>query len=261
MSNFKLRVLVADDSAPVHHIFADIAESSPVPFDLIRAENGRQCMELLNRGGVNLAFIDVSMPEMSGMEAVALARNAGNKTFVALMSGTTSEGRLDIARKLKVYEYLTKPFKPEEVHAILRTYCRIAVPSQALVVDDSATVRRIITKVLNDSIFNIDPTEASNGEAALEQFDNGDFDVVFLDCNMPGIDGRETLERLLERDPGVKVIMNSSERNEERRRWALDRGATAFLYKPFYPIDVDRELHAIYGLHMPLLAAAEKPAA
>ena len=74
---------------------------------------------------------------------------------------------------------------------------------------------------------------------------------------MPGIDGTETLERLLERDPGVKVIMNSSERNEERRRWALDRGATAFLYKPFYAIDVDRELHAIYGLQMPLLATPE----
>ena len=253
MSNFKLKVLVADDSASIHHFFADIADTSPIPFDLIRAENGRQCMEFLNRGGVNLAFIDVNMPEMSGMEALALARHGGNKTFVTLMSGKTCESRLDIARKLKVYEYLNKPFTPADVQAILQTYCRISVPSQALVVDDSTTVRRIITKVLSDSIFNIDPTEAGNGQAALDLFDNGDFDVVFLDCNMPGLNGSDTLEHLLERDPGVKVIMNTSERNEERRKWALDRGATAFLYKPFYPIDVDRELHAIYGLQMPLL--------
>jgi CheY-like chemotaxis protein len=258
MSNFKLKVLVADDSASIHQVFAEIAERSPVAFDLIRAENGLQCMELLNRGGVNLAFIDVNMPEMNGLEAVASARNAGNKAFVTLMSAQASKGRLEIARKLKVYEFLHKPFSAVDVHKILRTYCRISVPSQALIVDDSATVRRIITKVLNDSIFNIDPTEAGNGEAALELFDDGDFDVVFLDCNMPGIDGPETLERLLERDSGVKVIMNSSERNEERRQWALDRGATAFLYKPFYPIDVDRELHAIYGLQMPLLATPER---
>jgi CheY-like chemotaxis protein len=257
MSNFKLKVLVADDSAPVHTFFAELADTSPVPFDLIRAENGRECMDALNCGGVNVAFIDVTMPEMSGMEAVARARNAGNKAFITLMSGQSTRGRLEIARKLKVYEYLSKPFTPAEVHAILHTYRRISVPSQALVVDDSTTVRRIITKVLSDSIFNIDPTEAGNGEAALELFDNGDFDVVFLDCNMPGLKGTDTLEHLLERDPGVKVIMNTSERNEERRQWALDRGATAFLYKPFYPIDVDRELHAIYGLQMPLLAMPE----
>jgi CheY-like chemotaxis protein len=254
MSGFKLKVLVADDSSSMHHIFAEMAETSPVPFELIRAENGRQCMELLNCTPVNLAFIDVNMPEMSGLEAVALARHGGNQTFVTLMSGITSEKRLEIARQLKVYEYLNKPFAAEDVHAILRTYCRISVPSQALLVDDSATVRKIIGKILNDSIFNIDATDASSGAEALELFDKGDFDVVFLDCNMPGLQGTEALEHLLERDPGVKVIMNSGEKNEERRLWALKRGATAFLYKPFYPADVDRILHGIYGLHMPLLA-------
>ena len=78
---------------------------------------------------------------------------------------------------------------------------------------------------------------------------------------MPGMQGTDTLERLLERDPDVKVIMNSSERNEERRKCALDRGAIAFLYKPFYPADVDRSLHSIDGLHMPLLAAPAAGAA
>jgi len=69
-----------------------------------------------------------------------------------------------------------------------------------------------------------------------------------------GADSRPALEHLLERDPGVKVIMISGERNEARRRWALDRGAFAFLYKPFNAADIDRELHALFGLRMPLLA-------
>jgi hypothetical protein len=57
--------------------------------------------------------------------------------------------------------------------------------------------------------------------------------------------------------------MMSGERNEERRRWALDRGAIAFLYKPFYPADIDRELHKLFDLKMPMLASAEdtEPAA
>ena len=80
---------------------------------------------------------------------------------------------------------------------------------------------------------------------------------VFLDCNMPGLAGTQTLERLLERDPGVKVIMISGERNEARRRWALERGAFAFLYKPFNAADIDRELHALFGLRLPQLSRIE----
>src|SRR5689334_22026450 len=186
MSSFKPRVLIADDSTAIHHIFADLAERSPVPFEIVHAYNGRQCAEFLSLGTVHLAFIDVNMPEISGMEAVAIARHGGNKIFASLMSGKTSDKRLEIARQLKVYEYLNKPFGEQEVYAILRTYSRITVPSRALLVDDSATVRRIISKVLTDSIFNIDATEAATGEAALEPFDQGEFDVVFLDCNMPG---------------------------------------------------------------------------
>ena len=111
--------------------------------------------------------------------------------------------------------------------------------------------------MFTSSIFNIDVTEAGDGQSALDHCDNGEFDVIFLDCNMPGLPGTQTLERLLERDPGVKVIMISGERDEVPRKWALDRGAFAFLYKPFNAVDIDRELHRLFGLRRPLLADVE----
>jgi hypothetical protein len=57
MQGFKLKVLVADDSALMHSLFADFAVDSAIPFELIRANNGRQCAELFGVGGFNLAFI------------------------------------------------------------------------------------------------------------------------------------------------------------------------------------------------------------
>ena len=81
------------------------------------------------------------------------------------------------------------------------------MPTQALIVDDSATVRRILRKVLDSSIFNIDITEAGDGAAAVDLYENNEFSVVFLDCNMPGLNGLDTLERMLEHDRQVKVIM------------------------------------------------------
>lgn len=257
MSGFKLKVLVADDSKLVLDVFHQISAHSPIPFDVIPAEDGQQTWDLLNEGSVHLAFIDVNMPQMSGMEAVNKARTGGNKTFVTLMSANANQRRMQLAQQLRIYEFLAKPFASEDVLGILKTYCRVTVPSNALVVDDSQTVRRIINKVLANSIFNIDVTEAGDGLSAVDHCDNGEFDVVFLDCNMPGLPGTQTLERLLERDPGVKVIMISGERNEERRKWALDRGAFAFLYKPFNAADIDRELHALFGLRRPVLAGVE----
>jgi DNA-binding response OmpR family regulator len=66
-----------------------------------------------------------------------------------------------------------------------------------------------------------------------------------------------TLSRLRARDPNVKVIMISGETSEERRRHVLREGAVAFLQKPFFPADIDRELHAIFGLRPPGLANVE----
>lgn len=254
MSRFRLKVLVADDATAMHTVFANTAANCPIPFDLVTARNGRECMDALTSGRINVAFIDVNMPEMNGMDAVDGARRVGTKTFIALMSTSATTRRLQLARQLKVYDLLLKPFTPDDVLGILQTYCRVTVPSQALIVDDSATVRQIIKRVLANSIFNIDPTEVSDGETALAYCENARFDAVFLDCNMPGLDGLATLSRLRARDPNVKVIMISGEASEERRRSALKQGAVAFLQKPFFPADIDRELHAIFSLRPPGLA-------
>jgi DNA-binding response OmpR family regulator len=70
---------------------------------------------------------------------------------------------------------------------------------------------------------------------------------------MPGIDGLETLQQIMKHDSSAKVVMMTSERNEDKRHRALGNGAIAFLYKPFYASAVDRELHGIFGLEMPAL--------
>ena len=65
-----------------------IAQSSEA-VELVTAESGEECAALLQQGGFDLAFIDVNMPGMSGMEALGAARHNGDRTFVALMSSRT----------------------------------------------------------------------------------------------------------------------------------------------------------------------------
>src|SRR4051812_17221662 len=182
MQAFRLNILVADDAGIIHELFDDILANLPIPFDVVHVPDGQQCVDALKAGGIHLAFIDVNMPGMSGIEAVGQARTLGSKTFVTLMSTNASGVRMQLAHQLKVYEFLAKPFSALDVLRVVKTYCRVTVPSNVLVVDDSATVRRIIQKVFATSIFNIDVTEAADGMSALEHCKAGAFHAVFLDC-------------------------------------------------------------------------------
>src|SRR5215470_9222814 len=185
MSTFdKFKVLVADDAETVHVFFSKIAQQSPIPFKVIGAFNGLECMKLLKDGRINLAFIDVNMPGMTGTQVVSAARYEGIKTFVTLISGNSNKRQLRFARHLKVYENLIKPFSAEDVYAILRTYSRVYLRTRVLIVDGSATARRLINKVLSGSVFNVDITEVSDCGHALASCEIDEFDFVMLDYDM-----------------------------------------------------------------------------
>ena len=248
-----ITMLVADDSSFYHHIVAEAARTSNLPLRLSSTDNGRDCLTMLNGGHVDLAFVDVHMPELSGTEAVWSARKQGIKTFVTLMSTPPAAEAVDVAIRLSAYEFLFKPFSAADAAGIIKTYARISAPTKVLIVDDSSAVRQIVQKIVNASVFNCEITEAENGEAALALCRSSPFDVVFLDRNMPGLGGINTLKWMLVTQPALKVVMNSAEHNPAIERQALDGGACAFLHKPFTSEDVDRVLHAAFGLRSPNL--------
>ena len=251
MLDHPIKMLVADDSQAIRSLFREVAQRSCSLIELIEASDGRECVKQLSSGEIDLAFIDVYMPELSGLDALRGARHVGVKTFVTLMSGPDSDRFMDLAQQLRAYEFLRKPFGVRDIEAILETYRRVVGPTKVLIVDDSMTVRRIVQKVLTASIFRMECYEASDGETALGYSNRVDFDIIFLDCNMPGLDGLATLDRLRLRNPDALVVMISSERNKTTEMRALKRGAAAFLYKPFYPQHIDAVLHRLFGLRMP----------
>jgi DNA-binding NtrC family response regulator len=256
MSTPPLRMLVAEDSSAVQALFADAAKRSASAIEIRRAVNGTQCREALGSGNVDLAFIDVHMPDMSGMEALAFERYACNKTFVTLMSTLANRPKYEIARVLKVYEFLTKPFPIGKIDEIVQTYQRVRLPVRALIVDDSATARRLIVKVISGSLFNISVEEAKDGLTAVAACAAAPFDIVFLDLNMPGVDGMQVLEQIRKRHPDSQVVMMSGARDIKHKIVAQKAGAIDFLFKPFGSADVDRILHAVFKLRLPLLWAA-----
>jgi CheY-like chemotaxis protein len=141
-----------------------------------------------------------------------------------------------------------KPAKREEAKRLLELCGRLRLPRRVLLVDDSATMRSIVRKILTASRFSLEVSDSEEGVDALNQIRGGKFDLVILDYHMPGLNGIETLSEIKRESPEVAVVMITSTPDEELARKARHVGAAALLTKPFYPSDIDAVLHRVFGL-------------
>ena len=82
------------------------------------------------------------------------------------MSSPPAPQAVSIARELKAYEFLFKPFQAADAVSIMQTYARITAPTKILIVDDSQTVRQIIQKTIKASLFKCWISEAADGRTA-----------------------------------------------------------------------------------------------
>lgn len=251
-----LSILIADDSSTIRRFVVNALRRAPVTPRIVEAVDGTRCLEALSTGQFDVAFVDVNMPGLSGMEALAEARRKGITTFVVIMSSETDRTRLAFARTLGAYDYLSKPFAEQDVTAILENYVRFTKPTSALLVDDSSATRAVIKRVMEDSLFNLQIDEAADGAAAIVAYQSGRHDIVFLDINMPGLNGIDTLETLRKIKAGVKVALMTAERSAELDRSLAEGAFDVLLYKPFFAEDVDQALHTLFGLRPPSLAEA-----
>ncbi len=109
-----------------------------------------------------------------------------------------------------------------------------------MVVDDSAVIRVLITRILEaDSQVRVVAT-AGNGRIAVDNLSDNDIDIIILDIEMPVMDGLTALPKLLDVDPEIKIIMAStlSTRNAEISIRALNAGAADYVPKPTSSRDI-----------------------
>lgn len=103
-----------------------------------------------------------------------------------------------------------------------------------LIVDDFATMRRIIKNLLRDLGFT-NTSEADDGNTALPMLENGDFDFLVTDWNMPGMTGIELLQkvRASEKLKTLPVLMVTAEAKREQIVFAAQQGVNGYVVKPF----------------------------
>lgn len=100
-----------------------------------------------------------------------------------------------------------------------------------LIVDDEKGIAKVLKDFFTHRSFYV--KTANSGEEALELIKNEDFNIVFLDITMKGLNGLETLERIKKIDKKIKVIMLTVRHEEEIIEKAKALGADEYITKPF----------------------------
>jgi two-component system chemotaxis response regulator CheY len=116
-----------------------------------------------------------------------------------------------------------------------------------LVVDDFSTMRRIIKNLLRDLGFN-NAVEADDGTTALPMLQNGNYDFLITDWNMPGMQGIDLLAAV-RADPRLRnlpVLMVTAEAKREQIVLAAQAGVNGYIVKPFTAQTLKEKIDKIF---------------
>ena len=113
--------------------------------------------------------------------------------------------------------------------------------AKILIVDDDSTVQLTMRLLLERAGHRV--VTASDGRKGLAQFQAGDFDLLFVDIFMPGMDGFETMRMVHQQKPLTPIIVisgqpMSSESSPDFLTMATKLGAVSSLQKPFRPANL-----------------------
>jgi len=118
-----LNVLIVDDSATMRSMLVKTLQMSGLPLGTVsQASNGKEGLELLDREWVDIVFLDINMPVMSGMEMIESMRKKPElvNTPIIVVSTESSQTRNEEVQS-KGVKFIHKPFTPERVREIVQS--------------------------------------------------------------------------------------------------------------------------------------------
>ena len=236
-----LRLFLVSAAPPHDDLWREGATQATVPIEF-EAVDAAAAKAGLRRGGVDICVLDGELDAADRTSVIKAARAAKP---APLLFATAPRGS---ARPADVDGVVTKPADAIDARKAIETCIRAKMPTPVLIVDDSKTMRGIVRKILAASRFELNIHEAEDTSAALDRLRSGNIGVVFLDYNMPGLNGADILLGIKRQSPQAAIVMMSA----SLKRGASGRphlsGALGFLKKPFYPADVDAVLERYFGL-------------
>lgn len=244
----RMRVVLVDDHKVMREGMALLLNEDP-DIDVVgEASNGRAAIELVRRLRPDVVLMDISMPEMNGIEATAVLHREMPEVQVIGLSMFDESETAGAMMDAGAVQYFTKSDPSEDLLAAVKSLRKIhqdpleppPTPSphpanddeiKVLLVDDNLLMRQGIQLLLERERDIAVVGEAPDGISAIELARDLKPDVILMDLNLPGMNGIEATQRIHEENPEISIIGLSMSDELEEARALSNAGAVAFLNK------------------------------
>ena len=127
-------------------------------------------------------------------------------------------------------------FDKEQIDEWLRH--RSTAKKRIMVIDDKEIIRGLFREALECNGYHV--VTAQSGTEALERVSSWDFDLIFVDLKMPGINGAETFRRIRQINSSVPIVIITGYPISDLMEQALEQGPFGVMRKPFDALDIQR---------------------
>ncbi len=240
------------------------------------ADSANACIELLERNytlakPVDLILVDGQMPDIDGMELIKMIRDNqskyGKPKLIVLTSMTNNIDDTEL-QLLDIEGFLTKPVTTNELYneiyrvfqnrsnrEIIKDNERISIKYKriknlkVLLAEDDAINQKLGKAVVTNQGHEI--VIANNGREAVEWFEKEKFDVIFMDVQMPELDGYEVTKRIrkIEEEKGghIPIIAMTAHALKVYRDLCMEAGMDHYISKPIKTEQIFDVLSQIFG--------------
>ncbi|HMA62284.1 MAG TPA: PAS domain S-box protein [bacterium] len=209
---------------------------------------------------IDLVILDYQMPEMNGLElAQKIFSSSPKKPSILLYSSTARDINSVILKKYGIDKKLEKPIKQKELYETLRFFTGSEEPGQhstkenkeenifskplnLLIAEDNAMNMMLATNVLENLLPAITIIKASNGQEALEKYNQKPLDVILMDIQMPVMSGLEATRKIREKNQDIPIIALTAGVMKEEREESIEAGVDSFIGKPLNRQDLKEVL-------------------
>lgn len=267
-----LTVLVVDDNAANRRILKEILTGwGMLPTMADNADAAISLLQQAERDGraFALALLDVNMPDRDGFSVAEFIYNHAMQahTTIIMLSSVTGQADTERCRQLGVSAYLMKPIKRAELRDTILCNlpgigttpfppaARVEAKPEAsakralriLLVEDNIVNRKMATIVLQQQGHTI--IAAHNGQEAIDALEQDSFDLVFMDIQMPEVDGLEAARRIRIREDAVGqhtpiIAMTAHTLTGDYER-CMDAGMDGYVSKPVRKADLSAEIDRV----------------
>jgi len=112
------KILIVDDEPTVCHSLGQALAGEG--YDIDTAESGEEALRKIEGGAYGAVICDLMMPGLSGLDLLKTLRDRGRKTPVILVTGYPTHRAAAEASKLGAFDFLMKPFTPEDIRGVVR---------------------------------------------------------------------------------------------------------------------------------------------